>query len=174
MLERWNLVFRAKWFCWKEIGPGEAFRRGSRKKFGQKTVEIDCICEKFRRKNVNFSTCDHPISFKLTVCTALTVCCRFGSWKILLRALSEEIMSHFWSKSENFVILGSVFFIYLVSQWNQEKMTSYTFSLLANWGPHANFQENRTGQFWDRLRFGPFAGSIFSPGRRRTLPAPQG
>ena len=37
MLERWNSVFRAKWFLWEKIWPGEVFRRGSPQiKFGKK------------------------------------------------------------------------------------------------------------------------------------------
>ena len=49
MLERWNLVFRAKWFFWEVNRPGEAFRRGSRKKSGQKTAEINWVFWKSRQ-----------------------------------------------------------------------------------------------------------------------------
>ena len=54
-----------------------------------------------------------------------------------------------------FIKNGSIFYlifrVYLVSQWNLGKMTSYTFHMLANWGPHANFQEFLTAHLRDRL-----------------------
>ena len=54
-----------------------------------------------------------------------------------------------------FIKNGSIFYlifrVYLVSQWNLGKMTSYTFHMLANWGPHANFQKFLTAHLRDRL-----------------------
>ena len=54
MLERWNSVFRAKWFCWEVNRPGEVFRRVSGKKSGQKTAEIDWDFENFQKNASNF------------------------------------------------------------------------------------------------------------------------
>ena len=71
-----------------------------------------------------------------------------GSWE-------EDISSQSW-KIKKIDIFWTVFFKYLVSQWNLGKMTFYTFSLLANSGPHANFQENHRYRFRDLAKFSAF------------------
>ena len=71
VLQRWNCGKRAKWFFWEVNRPGEAFRRMSRKKSGQKTAEIYWDFKKFRQKSSNLQLLLNQFSsdFDQNLCT---------------------------------------------------------------------------------------------------------